>query len=617
KSTGFYHMLEYRMEGENMVLAEMEGPGAIVRIWSASPRQGHIKVFIDGAEKPVLDMPFRDYFSTESIPAYRYSGLVYETKARGFNNYVPITFQKSIKIIATPEWGQYYHFNYIKFPDNTTVETFQPDPPQNGTKALQEVNKKLTQSLGKPVANYKNTKTENITIKLAPGEKKSVWQMNGARAITQFKIDPQEISEDQMEKALRLTTLHMHWDGSTDPAVWSPLGDFFGSAPGYNQYQTYPMGMNDGWMYSNWYMPFAKGAEIFLHNQSEEEVTLKIELSHASLQGNANQYSRFHAKWHRDLEEVPEAQWPDWKVLETSGSGRFVGMYLLVWNPKGGSCKAYAGPGQHWWGEGDEKFFVDGEKFPSTFGTGTEDYFGYAWCIPNYFEHAFHSQNYTEDNMGYQSMNRWQVIDNVPFQESFDAYLEKYFPNHWPTQYATVAYWYLSPEGKDPLGIIPAEELYGWEIPFQAFQASNAVEGEQLEVEKNTGGWFGNDIFAHENLYDRVSGHKLMQWSAKEKGENELVVKFSWPQSGEYQVKANVLPVKAGGEFRVFLNEEPLPTSLDMHATTDDPTVKVVDLGTAKLKGGENKVRFKYLEDQSQGLILALDYLQFVPVAKN
>ena len=62
-------------------------------------------------------------------------------------------------------------------------------------------------------------------------------------------------------------------------------------------------------------------------------------------------------------------------MLQTEGRGRFCGVMLHVWNPRGG-----------WWGEGDEKFFVDGEKFPSTIGTGSEDYFGYAWCNPHLFQ---------------------------------------------------------------------------------------------------------------------------------------------------------------------------------------------------------------------------------------
>ena len=74
-------------------------------------------------------------------------------------------------------------------------------------------------------------------------------------------------------------------------------------------------------------------------------------------------------------------------MLKTEGRGRFCGVMLHVWNPRGG-----------WWGEGDEKFFVDGEKFPSTFGTGSEDYFGYAWCHPGLFQRPFHAQTMTQDN---------------------------------------------------------------------------------------------------------------------------------------------------------------------------------------------------------------------------
>ena len=74
-----------------------------------------------------------------------------------------------------------------------------------------------------------------------------------------------------------------------------------------------------------------------------------------------------------------------------------------------------------WWGEGDEKFFVDGEKFPSTFGTGSEDYFGYAWSNPTLFQHAYHNQPIAMGNKGHIVVNRWHVSDNVPFQTGFEA----------------------------------------------------------------------------------------------------------------------------------------------------------------------------------------------------
>jgi hypothetical protein len=126
---------------------------------------------------------------------------------------------------------------------------------------------------------------------------------------------------------------------------------------------------------------------------------------------------------------------------------------LHVWNPRGA-----------WWGEGDEKFFVDGEKFPSTFGTGSEDYFGYAWGDPHFFQTPFHCQPLTPDRdwQGHNAVLRWHVADNVPFQASFSAYLEKYFGNDRPTLFAATVCWYLAPGGGDPHGPVPAAERHGY-----------------------------------------------------------------------------------------------------------------------------------------------------------
>ena len=112
---------------------------------------------------------------------------------------------------------------------------------------------------------------------------------------------------------------------------------------------------------------------------------------------------------------------PDWTILTTRGRGRFVGTHLHVWNPRGG-----------WWGEGDEKFFVDGERFPSIFGTGSEDYFGYAWSSDARFSRPYHGQLLNEKNRGNVDDNRWHIPDSVPFQTGFDGYIEKYFSNTRP-----------------------------------------------------------------------------------------------------------------------------------------------------------------------------------------
>lgn len=600
-----------RKEGENMVLAEMEGPGALVRIWSASPAKGHVKIYIDGNEVPILDMPFRDYFRTTSIEAYDYPQLVYETDARGFNNYVPVTYQHSMKIVAEPGWGQYYHFNYISFPEGTQLETFKKVPSEENASALAEVNTFFANNLGKLPYEVDPVEVEHFSEIISPGDSKTI-SLEGAKAIYALKADLNITDRNRMAEALRETVIQINWDGNTKPAVWSPIGDFFGSAPGYNLYTTLPMGMKEDAMYSYWYMPFTESAEITLTNNFEDPVQIDLTIGMEALKDTGKQYGRFHAKWHRNLAplENPD-RWPDWTVLETQGQGRYLGMSLSVWNPKGGSCREYGGSGYWWWGEGDAKFFVDGEEFPSTYGTGTEDYFGYAWCIPDYFSRPFHSQSHSDENMGYQSVNRWQIIDNVPFQESFKGYIEKYFPDKWPTQYAVTTYWYLNEAGTDPIEPTPADQLFGWEIPYEVYYEPEVAEGEDFKITKNTGGYATVNSFIHEKLFDRISGHKVLLWQAKQEEGTELITTFSFfKQPGKYKVTAKVANSPNGGKFKVSLNGESAWT-IDLQAEVKPAEPKIIELGTFNLEPGEQVLKFEWLPSDDKGNKLMLDYLDF------
>ncbi len=146
----------------------------------------------------------------------------------------------------------------------------------------------------------------------------------------------------------------------------------------------------------------------------------------------------------------------DWTMLKTQGRGRFCGVMLHIWNPRGG-----------WWGEGDEKFFVDGEKFPSTFGTGSEDYFGYAWSNPTLFQNCYHNQTISSNNKGHVSVNRWHIPDNIPFQTSYEAAIEKYYPNSKPTLYAATVYWYQAAGQKDPYEPVPVADRKGYWVPVE------------------------------------------------------------------------------------------------------------------------------------------------------
>ena len=594
-----------RKEGNNEVLAEMKGPGAIVRIWSASPKKGKVKIYIDGEEKPVLDLAFADYFKPR-IAAFDFPELVYETHAKGFNNYVPITYRRSCKIVAEPGWGQYYHFNYISFPDGTEVERFRPRPDNAGLEALNRVNRFFSEDMGNsPYTSDFQTAEEREEI--LTGEEKQIFKLDGAGAISSFRVRVRDTTG--MEEMLRKVVLKMKWDGEDEASVWSPLGDFFGTSPGWNTYKTLPMGMAGGWMYSYWYMPFSNGAEIVVHNEYDEDVEIEFQVSYEKLGKEAEELGRFHAKWHRNIMPPGKDRWPDWTLLKTTGKGRFVGTHLLVWNPKGGSC-TLAGPGHYWWGEGDEKFFVDGEKFPSVFGTGTEDYFGYAWCDPSRFERAFHSQTQDNDNMGYQPVNRWHITDNIPFRKSFDGYLEKYFPDHWPTQYATVVYWYLEPGGYDPIGETPVEERYGYEIPYDVYREEGVIEGENLKIDKNTGGWASTDVWAHEDLFREVSGHKIITWNADPDKENRLTAGFEWDEGGRYSIEANIIKTGNGGRFSITLNGNNLQ-EMDFKTEREGPATEKLWLGVVDIEPGTQNLEINWIGEKEEGKNLSIDYISF------
>ncbi|HTO04592.1 MAG TPA: glycoside hydrolase family 172 protein, partial [Opitutus sp.] len=464
-----------RQEGENQVLAEIPGPGCIWRIWAATAGEGPVRIYLDGATEPAIDLPFAGYFDGKNEPFNR-SNLVYTTAAMGHNNYTPIPFQTSCKIVAAPGWGKYYHFNYTLFPEKTRLRTFKRHLSAEDASALDAADRKLGRCGENPeMQRPRGHVTTSCALKIAAGATAVVADLRGASEIFELRVKVELPTEIEAQRQrLRELTLAITWDDDTEPAVWSPLGDFFGCAGGAVPFRTLAAGLrDDGTFYCFWRMPYANRALVSVTNESAETVAMTWEIEHAPLSRSIDSYLRFHAKWHRDGLPVRADRAPDWTLLQTEGTGRYVGTQLHVWNPRGG-----------WWGEGDEKFFVDGEKFPSSFGTGTEDYFGYAWSSGKTFVQALHSQPVNQDNRGHVSVNRWHLSDDVPFQTQFEGSIEKYFPNTNPCEFAAVVFWYLSPGGFDPLGAVPVAERIGpWVWP-QIVREEGVIEAEELRVVK-------------------------------------------------------------------------------------------------------------------------------------
>ncbi len=590
-----------RKEGGSLVLAEMPGPGCIWRIWSAMPDKGHVRIYLDGAAEPAVDLPFLGYFDGKNEPFTR-PALVH-TVSRGWNNYTPIPYQRSCKIIADPGWGQYYHFTYGTFPKGTRVPTFERGLGSEALAALDKANALLAR--GEAGLSYPGQNALESSATLQPGKGATMATLMGPRAITGIRVRLGLPAAPADQDLLRELAIEIRWDGEKEPSVWAPLGDFFGTAAGANRYSSYPLGLTaDGTFYCNWYMPFAKQAQLRLVNDGKSARQVRFTIQHAALSRAVRELGRFHAKWHRDaLLPVEPERAIDWPFLKTAGAGRFVGIMLHVWNPRGG-----------WWGEGDEKFFVDGEKFPSTFGTGSEDYFGYAWCDPHLFYNAFHNQTHNDgNNKGQVSVNRWHVADNVPFQHSFEACLEKYQSNQRPTLYAATAYWYLKPGGKDPYAAAPLAERVGYWGPIQTLKIKGALEGEGLKVLAKTGGNPQEQDLG--NFEGQWSNDAHLWWTEAKPGD-KLELALPVEKSGRYRLGMQLTKAPDYAIVQLSLDGEKLGAPLDLFNRSVVPT-GLMPMGTHQLSAGEHRLGVEILganEKAVKNFMFGLDYLKLEPV---
>ena len=588
-----------RKEAGQLVFAEMEGPGCIWRIWSATPKAGRVRIYLDGAKEPAVDLPFLSYFDRKNEPFTR-PALVH-TVAMGWNNYTPIPYQKSCRIVAEEGWGQYYQFVYTTFAKGTQVPTFKRELSAVENAALDAANQRLSRCDPRDTA--KGRPHSSVERWLSANGGMENLRLDGPGAISSFrlKFDPPFTPADH--DALREFILQIKWDGEAAPSVWTPLGDFFGTAPGANPYQSLPCGLTeDGWWYANWFMPFAKNAELTVKNDSKTARKITLEVYTQPLKGDAAKYARFHAKWHRDQFLPTEKERSiDWPILKTTGHGRFVGVMLHIWNPRGS-----------WWGEGDEKFFVDGEKFPSTIGTGSEDYFGYAWCSPLLFQNAYHNQTRNDgNNKGHVSVNRWHIADQIPFQKTFEADIEKYYANSRPTLYASTVYWYLAPGGSDPYAAVPLEERTGYYVQPVYRKIPGLVEGEQMRIiSKTAGNPHEQDMTG---FGERWSRDAHLWWIDAKPGD-KLELALPVEKAGHYELIAQLTKAKDYGKVQLSLDGKKLGDPIDLY----DPNViplSGVKLGAHELTAGEHTLTVVITganEKAVKSHMFGLDYLRLV-----
>ena len=461
--------------------------------------------------------------------------------------------------------------------------------------------------------------TGSETFRFSSGTELGSYEIVGENAITALHVKLlTALGKEKQAEFLSEAVIRIFWDGEKKPSVWSPLGDFFGTTPGVNQYKSLPLGMTDDGFYSYWYMPFEKGAVIEIANDGDIDCEVLLTVTHTVPFRPAKELGRFHAKWHRDafMPEEPE-RWIDWPMLKTQGRGRFVGVMLHVYQPK------MIG----WWGEGDEKFFVDGEKFPSTFGTGSEDYFGYAWGGPQLFAHPYHTQTHNPNrHIGHVCDSRFHITDNIPFESSFEGDIEKYWKNTETnpkkpfTLYAATAYWYLAPGQTDGYEPVPVQQRTGqYKFIYRTIGRNDGPQTlgtlHQLNPQRQV-------------QVGRTRPWSFL-WQDVQPGEKIEVAPSPFDDRGSYEVIITLTRGPDCGKVQVCLNGERLGEPIDLYKTAPRAerdkakkgkkkslmasydVTEPISFGVHKLKKTGNVFTLEAIRDHQQPISIGLSTIEF------
>lgn len=519
------------------VILDAEGPGAITRFWlplNADHDKQVIRFYLDGSPTPALTAKFNDLLAGRGVvpPPFAFVAwndtdvshqkLTAPKEMRGVAGdlYLPIPFASHCKI-TLDEIPFYYIIDYRAYSPGTHVETFSLHAYEAAKATLDRVGAVLT-------APTESTRQGSaVSAALEPNAAQTLPLESGAHAVhkLQIHIDPKEAAD-----ALRSTIVEATFDN--EQTVWCPLSELFGTGPRLHAvHDWYRSVSEDGALTAFWVMPYQHSGSITLRNLGSK--TVHYTLSAVTEPWRWDEESlHFHANWRcePDLKTRPRS---DWNYIAIQGQGVYVGDTLSVFSPVG-----------DWYGEGDERIYIDGETFPSQIGTGTEDYYGYAWGMATYFSSPFLSAPQRDvsdrgDWRGYTTTSRLRLLDGIPLRSSLKVDMEIWNWADTHVDYAVATFWYARPGATHNRTPQPREATLAiHSVPALpgAVQIAGAIECETMQIAAISPG-------AHAEIQN--AGLKEGGWS----GGKQLFVRGS--KVGDYVDL--VIPVPDNQPHRVVL----------------------------------------------------------------
>lgn len=428
------------------VLLDTEGPGALVRFWLTTDSNktdgGVLRIYLDDRPVPALSFPAFDLLSGElAIPEpFLTAHPGYSRDGFGGNTMMlPIPYANRCKVTweENSTGKRYFQINYRRYANGTDVQTFSLSVLDASRRELEGAADRL---LTPPVDAPEEARTARFSLDANSKHRINLPPGPAAVRFLKFKLD--STGGAPVDRALRALIVAMTFDD--EQTVWCPVGDFFGSGAGSNPMNNwYQTVRENGAMISRWVMPYARSGAIVLENLGDTPVEGTLEILTSAWTWD-DRSMHFHTAWNYDANlRTPPAT--DWNFVTLTGRGVYAGDTLALFN---------AIP--TWYGEGDEKIRVDGEAFPSHFGTGTEDYYNYSFAPRDGMQTPFANLTRVDHarTQGYNVMSRSRNLDGIPFRQSLDFDLELISWKPTKLIHAATSRWYAFPGGST--SVIPS-----------------------------------------------------------------------------------------------------------------------------------------------------------------
>ena len=592
------------------VLMDAEGPGAIVRMWMTfsgeNSGRGILRIYLDDYSTPVIEGDALSIISGGKLVDEPLSSSVSnltDYNMRGHNLYLPIPYAEKCKITyesdnitsaGAKSGGEavYYNINYRTYESTTRVKTFDLAQFDKFNFLIEITQNKLKEKkLSLPL----EFKKDSLKRLISASESLDLTINSLNSAIRKITI---KLNAENYEQALRSTIIQISFDGNK--TICCPIGDFFGT--GYIIHENnswYTKIEENGTMSCYWVMPFKKQCEIEIKNIGCQDVNVIFaEFTTCPYKWTSNTMY-FGSFWKQysflktgEMKNNEGDGYPfDINYVNLKGKGVYVGDCLTLFNT------VYA-----WWGEGDEKIHVDGEKFPSHFGTGTEDYYGYAWCRPEKFNgHPFIAQLDGSGNFdpGYTNNIRFRSLDVIPFDKSLRFDIEMW---HWTKaiiHFSPISFWYISPKNVEN---IPHSDLKDAstavalkrEDIISPVLVNNKIEAENMIIEKTEGG-----NFRYSNNVNRGWSNNMQAFWSGMKSNDTLKLSFFSNKEEVTNVRIKYSKGPGYGSFLLSINKEDF-IIIDSFGKND--TINEISFNNIAIHEGNNFLNIVYLkpEDKNQ-----------------